>query len=133
MYGNTHLSQILKWYRETAAQENSSTYFPLLDRIASGTFSDYSTEKELYNAFVGTLRDDGLLAGPEALATFELALAIHAAAPRIEAHYQYYQTSVAPLLPAAQDAACPVWVHFEGKQYCSATLERAQQSFDGQQ
>ena len=28
---------------------------------------------------------------------------------------------------AAQDAACPVWVHFEGKQYCSPTLERAQQ------
>ena len=28
---------------------------------------------------------------------------------------------------AAQDAACPVWVHFDGKQYCSPTLERAQQ------
>ena len=27
----------------------------------------------------------------------------------------------------AQDAACPVWVHFEGKQYCSPTLDRAQQ------
>ena len=28
---------------------------------------------------------------------------------------------------AAQDAACPVWVHFDGQQYCSPTLERAQQ------
>ena len=28
---------------------------------------------------------------------------------------------------AAQDAACPVWVHFDGKQYCSPTLDRAQQ------
>ena len=27
----------------------------------------------------------------------------------------------------AQDAACPSWVHFDGKQYCSATMERAQQ------
>lgn len=27
----------------------------------------------------------------------------------------------------AQDAACPVWVHFDGKQYCSSTLEKAQQ------
>ena len=27
----------------------------------------------------------------------------------------------------AQDAACPVWVHFDGKQYCSPTLDRAQQ------
>jgi UDP-glucose:glycoprotein glucosyltransferase len=31
---------------------------------------------------------------------------------------------------AAQDAACPVWVHFDGKQYCSPTLERAQQDVD---
>lgn len=28
---------------------------------------------------------------------------------------------------AAQDAACPVWVHLDGKQYCSPELERAQQ------
>jgi UDP-glucose:glycoprotein glucosyltransferase len=31
---------------------------------------------------------------------------------------------------AAQDAACPVWIHFDGKQYCSPTLERAQQDVD---
>ncbi|KKY29165.1 putative udp-glucose:glycoprotein [Phaeomoniella chlamydospora] len=30
-------------------------------------------------------------------------------------------------MTAAQDAACPVWVHFEGQQYCSPALERAQQ------
>jgi hypothetical protein len=34
-------------------------------------------------------------------------------------------------LAAAQDAACPVWVHMDGKQYCSPTLERAQQGVDG--
>lgn len=28
----------------------------------------------------------------------------------------------------AQDAACPVWVHFNGKQYCSPALDRAQQN-----
>ena len=27
----------------------------------------------------------------------------------------------------AQDAACPVWVHFDGKQYCSPALDRSQQ------
>ena len=27
----------------------------------------------------------------------------------------------------AQEAACPVWVHFDGKQYCSPALDRAQQ------
>ena len=32
---------------------------------------------------------------------------------------------------AAQDAVCPVWVQFDGKQYCSPALDRAQQSVDG--
>ena len=31
----------------------------------------------------------------------------------------------------AQDAACPIWVHFDGKQYCSPALDRAQQDFKG--
>jgi UDP-glucose:glycoprotein glucosyltransferase len=78
---------------------------------------------------VKTLRDKKLLAGSDSLATFALAASIHAAAPRIQAHYQYYKTSIEPLLPAAQDAVCPVWVYLEGKQYCSPTLERAQQDF----
>lgn len=30
----------------------------------------------------------------------------------------------------AQDAACPVWVHFDGKQYCSPALDRAQQDME---
>ena len=32
---------------------------------------------------------------------------------------------------AAQDAACPVWVEFDGKQYCSPALDRAQQDIEG--
>ena len=30
-----------------------------------------------------------------------------------------------------QDAACPVWVLFGGKQYCSPALEHAQQDVRG--
>ena len=117
--------------RETAAEENSTSYFPLLDRIAEGYFADYSTEKELYNTFLQLLHDDGHITDPDTLSSFQFALSIHSAAPRIEAHYQYYNTSVEPSLMVAQDAACPVWVHFGGKQYCSTTLERAQQDVDG--
>jgi UDP-glucose:glycoprotein glucosyltransferase len=90
-----------------------------------------TTEKELYDTFVDTIQKDGHFANPEELSSFQLALSIHSAAPRIEAHYQYYNTSIEPLLMVAQDAACPVWVHFDGKQYCSPTLERAQQDFKG--
>lgn len=85
------------------------------------------SEKELYDSFVAALEQDGYLRGEEALSSFRLALSIHSAAPRIEAHYQYYRTTIEPSMMAGQDAACPVWVHFDGKQYCSPTLERAQQ------
>ena len=114
-------------YRETAAEENSTAYFPILDRIAEGRFADCNSDQELYNTFLNVLKDDGHITNPEALSSFEFALSIHSAAPRIEAHYHYYDTSVEPSLMIAQDAACPVWVHFEGKQYCSPALDRAQQ------
>ena len=77
------------------------------------------------------LRSEGHIPNEEGLSSFQLALSLHSAASRIQAHYQYYNTSIDSLLPVAQDAACPVWVHFEGKQYCSPTLERAQQDFKG--
>jgi len=116
---------------ETAALENGTAYFGLLDKVAGGHFVDYTTDQEVYTAFIRLLQDDGHLTSPEALSSFQLAVSIHSAAPRIEAHYQYYNTSVESSLMIAQDAACPVWVHFNGKQYCSPTLERAQQDYAG--
>ncbi|EAW23905.1 putative UDP-glucose:glycoprotein glucosyltransferase [Aspergillus fischeri NRRL 181] len=117
---------------ETAAEENSTSYFPLLDRIAEGTFDDATTEKQLYDRFLQVVYDDGHLSAPELLSSFKLSLAIRSAAPRITAHYQFYNASVQHSLMAAQDAACPVWVHSEGKQYCSSSMERAQQDVMGE-
>ncbi|KAI9872733.1 MAG: hypothetical protein M1830_001244 [Pleopsidium flavum] len=112
---------------ETAAEENSTCYFPLLDRIAEGYFGEATTDHELYTHFLRLLQDDGHITDTESLSTFQFALSIHSAAPRIQAHYQYYNTSVEPSLVAAEFTACPVWVHFDGKKYCSPELERAQQ------
>ncbi|MCJ1307738.1 hypothetical protein MMC25_001386 [Agyrium rufum] len=112
---------------ETAAEENPTCYFPILDRIAEGYFSEQSTDSEVYNAFLKLLEDERHLASQDALSTFKLALSLHSAVPRIEAQYQYYRTTVESALPLAQDAACPVWVHTDGKQYCSPALGRAQQ------
>ena len=117
----------LTFCRETAAEENSTAYFPILDRIAEGRFTDCSSDRELYITFLQVLQDDGHITNAEALSAFQFALSIHSATPRIEAHYHYYDTSVEPSLMIAQDAACPVWVHFDGKQYCSPALDRAQQ------
>ncbi|KAE8353255.1 UDP-glucose:Glyco protein glucosyltransferase-domain-containing protein [Aspergillus coremiiformis] len=112
---------------ETAAEENATAYFPLLDRIADGAFDDAATDKEIYDRFLQVVHEDGHLRTPESLSSFKLSLAIRSASPRIAAHYQYYNASVQHSLMVAQDAACPVWVHSEGKQYCSSTMERAQQ------
>jgi UDP-glucose:glycoprotein glucosyltransferase len=119
-------------YRETAAEENSTAYFPLLDRIADGAFDDTVTDKEVYDRFVQVVYEDGHLKSPESLSSFKLSLAIRSASPRIAAHYQFYNASVQHSMMAAQDAACPVWVHSDGKQYCSSTMERAQQDVSGE-
>jgi UDP-glucose:glycoprotein glucosyltransferase len=103
----------------------------LLDRIADGAFEDLTTEKELYDRFLTVVQDDGHLQSPESLSSFKLSLSVRSSAPRIEAHYQFYNTSVQESLMVAQDAVCPVWVHSEGKQYCSSTMERAQQDVEG--
>ncbi|RMZ83351.1 hypothetical protein DV737_g1697, partial [Chaetothyriales sp. CBS 132003] len=113
---------------ETAAAENGSSYFPLLDRIADGVFAESSTDKELYDQFVHVLREEGHVQSPEALSSFKLAFSLHASAPRVQAHFQYYNRTISPHLPAAQDAVCPAWVQLDGQQYCTPTLERAQQS-----
>ncbi|KAI0002384.1 glycosyltransferase family 24 protein [Xylariaceae sp. FL0662B] len=107
---------------ETASGENSTSYFPLLDRIANGAFATAKTDKELYEKFLDILQQDGHIPSSEALSTFKLALAMRAAAPRIEAHYQYYDTAVMPSLGDARDD-CAEWLILSGKQYCSASLE----------
>ncbi|KAJ5724117.1 hypothetical protein N7488_002152 [Penicillium malachiteum] len=116
---------------ESAAEENATSYFPLLDRVADGAFEDATTEKELYERFLQVVHEDEHLRTAEALSSFKLSLAVRSSAPRIQAHYQYYNTSVQHSLMVAQDAVCPVWVHSEGKQYCSSAMERAQQDVEG--
>lgn len=111
--------------RETAAQENASSYFPLLDRIADGYFSEATTDKDLYELFVDLVQKDGHIATAESLSTFKLALSTRSAAPRVEAHYQYYHTGVAPSLSGSQDE-CNAWILWEGQQYCSESLESSQ-------
>ncbi|KAI0189575.1 UDP-glucose:glycoprotein glucosyltransferase [Xylaria flabelliformis] len=106
---------------ETAAGENATSYFPLLDRIASGAFVKSTTDKALYDKFLEILQEDGHVNTPEALSTFKLSLSMRTAAPRIEAHYQYYDTAVTPSLGKARDD-CDEWVLLNKKQYCSASL-----------
>ncbi|KAK4161645.1 family 24 putative glycosyltransferase [Cladorrhinum sp. PSN259] len=108
---------------ETATSDNATAYFPLLDRIAKGDFADAKTDKTLYEKFLEVLRDDGHM-DAEALSTFKLALSMRTAAPRIEAHYQYYSTAVESSLVEDQEG-CAQWFLVDGKQYCTPALDMA--------
>lgn len=115
------------FFSETAASENASSYFPLLDRIANGHFSTATTEETLYETFLEVLKEDGHISRPEAVSTFNLALSLRSAAPRIEAHYQYYLTAVAPLLPDdVAETSCETWVQFLSSRYCNSDLTEAE-------
>lgn len=72
---------------------------------------------------MGLLQKDDYIPIAESIATFKLALSTRSAAPRIEAHYQYYQTGVEPSLAKGQDG-CDAWVLWEGKQFCSPSLDQ---------
>ncbi|KAI9702623.1 MAG: hypothetical protein M1820_006129 [Bogoriella megaspora] len=113
---------------ETAAEESPASYFPILDRIADGYFDADETDEELYQSFSKLVQDEGYLADPESFSSFELALSVHAAAPRIEAHYQFYDTSVEPSLGNSSESKCSTWVQLDGKQYCSTNLEDAERT-----
>ncbi|KAI9816556.1 MAG: hypothetical protein M1827_001688 [Pycnora praestabilis] len=118
---------------ETAAEENSTSYFPILDRIAEGRFVEASTDEELHNDFIHMLQSDGHITDSDSLSSFQFALAIHSAAPRIEAHYQFYNTSVEPsLLSPPMKGECATWVHFNGRQYCSPALDVPRSEILGQ-
>ncbi|KAK0346138.1 killer toxin resistant protein [Friedmanniomyces endolithicus] len=109
---------------ETAADENATCYFPLLDRIADGHFDSASTAQELYTAFRSVLQEDGHLTRAEDLSSFDFALSIHSAAPRVEAHYQYYRAAVKPRLEFDEEEDCTTWAYvpFSGQRFCSADM-----------
>jgi UDP-glucose:glycoprotein glucosyltransferase len=113
-------SSITNNLRETAADEKTEVYFPILDRIAEGYFDSSTTDKQLYDSFLQLLRDDDLITDPESLSSLKFALAIRNSAPRIEAHYHYYNTSVIPALGGNE---CAAWLDLGGKQYCDPSLE----------
>ncbi|KAI9888352.1 MAG: hypothetical protein M1814_000559 [Vezdaea aestivalis] len=98
---------------ETAAEEISAAYFPLLDRIAYGYFQSAKTDVELYIQFLNVLQDDGHVKDLPTLSSFKLALSLHSAAPRIASHYQSYETSV------SASRECEQWLYHDGKQYCN--------------
>ena len=117
-------SEAYNRYSETAAADNATTYFSLLDRVAKGHFAEAKTDKELYEKFLEVLQTDGHM-DAETLSTFKLSLSMRSAAPRIEAHYQYYSTAIEESLTEENQDGCENWLLYNAKQFCTPNLEDA--------
>lgn len=52
---------------------------------------------------------------------------MHSTAPRLEAHFQYYNTAVQPAFDQEDGNACETWVHvpWSGQRFCSPDLSEA--------
>jgi len=102
-------------YRESAATENTSSFLPLLDTVAAGRFSTAANDNDLYAQFLDVLKQDGHITDPAVLSSWKLALAVHEAAPRVEAQYQYWRTAVQAQSVGydneATSAALQIWRH----------------------
>ena len=101
--------------RETASEENATAYFPIFDRIADGYFSDCQTDKDLYDKFIKLLKDEKHISSADGLSTFDLALSIRSAAPRIEAQYQFYDTAVKPVFTEGNISEPANWIEIDGR------------------
>ena len=83
----------------------------------------------LYEKFLEVLQQDGHMTA-EALSTFKLDLTMRSAAPRVEAHYQYYKTAVEPYFATGQKA-CLDWIMFGGGQYCAPSMSEVNLKISG--
>ena len=109
--------------RETASVENVTAFWPLLDSLSQLKHDEYVTEKRYYNEVLHILSQE-YVNDPVALASFELGLSLHTAAPKIEAYYQFYDTNIVPSLVKYNDS-CQSWVQWRGEQVCMPSdLER---------
>lgn len=82
--------------------------FISLEKEAS-SYTDY----QLYNEAVKVISS----LGKDQTNFFKIALAVHEAAPRIEAYHQYYTESIVPSL-ASYNEQCEVWVQANNNQFC---------------
>nr|GAT58270.1 predicted protein [Mycena chlorophos] len=97
---------------ETVSQENPDAFFPLLDRVSDPAESIPSSDEAIHQFALQLAVSGGLLSEPGSLAAVEMNLGLHAATPKIEAFYQYYETH----LSTAPD--CRSWVDWYGEQVC---------------
>jgi UDP-glucose:glycoprotein glucosyltransferase len=115
---------------ETAALEDSASFFPLLDTLTNP--DEFTTPlpklapEAIYQAALSTIKAQGYLIDETEVKRFELALSLHVASPKLQAFYQFYEDKhlerEGKVLDrdgvAEQD--CASWVDWYGTKICGA-------------
>ncbi|KAI8639247.1 UDP-glucose:glycoprotein glucosyltransferase-domain-containing protein [Parasitella parasitica] len=99
---------------ETIATYNESAYLSFMhDFVSLEQHSPSWTPHQTYKEAIKVISALGV----DETNFFKLSLAIHEAAPRIEAYNQFYRESVVPEI-VQYNAECDVWAQIENQQYC---------------
>lgn len=108
---------------ETAALEDPSLFFPLLDLLVHPGSFEYPLITEppenIYKYALDAIKESNLLSGDGVLSSFEKSLALRAASPRLEAFHSYYTQRYGDPTPTRQqDPNCVAWVDWYGQRIC---------------
>ncbi|KAH7098875.1 UDP-glucose:glycoprotein glucosyltransferase-domain-containing protein [Auriculariales sp. MPI-PUGE-AT-0066] len=109
---------------ESAALERPEDYFNILDLLTSNEALATSTQlsdQAIYSSSLELLASHGLLDAPGTRESLELALALHATTPKIEAFYQFFADAHATMV-AQPD--CESFVDWYGEHICDAASLR---------
>ncbi|TPX30824.1 hypothetical protein SmJEL517_g05698 [Synchytrium microbalum] len=112
---------LLPQIAEFISRDNTSALFPFLTLLSESSIYELTTPKEVYHGALKLLADDkssNLLSGPAALDLLKLSLSLHEFAPAIEAHFQYYESTVVQQASTKWKSDCRNWVDWYGTQYC---------------
>ncbi|KAF9566452.1 hypothetical protein EC968_003725 [Mortierella alpina] len=108
---------------EAVAAENKTAYHPLMSQLTEPEFlSSIKSQRDLYEKSLGLIQAQGHVS-PDALSTLKLSLAMHTAAPWIQAHYHLYNSTIVPdrMSKSGFDPTCSVWVDWYDRQVCSVS------------
>jgi len=84
--------------------------------------ADINSDKDLYQKSLDLIQEQGHVQ-PDALSTLKLSMAMHTAAPWIQAHYHLYSSTIVPDRTSKSDfnPDCGVWVDWYDQQLCSVS------------
>ncbi|KAI9199320.1 UDP-glucose:glycoprotein glucosyltransferase-domain-containing protein [Polychytrium aggregatum] len=112
----------LELVEQLYATQGSAFVFPLVSQWAeSGLFASQDSPKHLYQRLIDAVAE---LIPENDLSMLKLSLAIHEAAPAIQAYHHFYNNTVLPAFQSRGgqskfDPECAVWADVKGRQACS--------------